>query len=92
MADFITVKASSEDGKVVLWERHPEQPDGEVFISGDGKEYRVSRTHEVEIRLKNGSLVEVAKVLTIEPVEPIEPKHFAPFVPEVTEVSTRKGK
>lgn len=58
MSDFITVKAANEDGKVVLWERNPEQPDGEVFISGDGKEYQVARTHEVEVRLKNGSLVE----------------------------------
>jgi hypothetical protein len=67
MADklkIITVKAAKEDGRVALFEAHPDNvtddnKDGEVFVVGDGKEWKVARTPTVEQKLRDGILVEV---------------------------------
>lgn len=61
--DFVTVKGASMDGKVVLWETHPDQvtkdnETGEIFISNDGRSHTVARTPEVEKRLQDRRLVE----------------------------------
>lgn len=48
--------ANPDSGRVVLWERHPDHPDGEVFLVGSG-EFVVAATAAVEARLRNGSLV-----------------------------------
>lgn len=64
--EFVTVKAAKEDGRVALYETHPDQvtddnKTGEVFISGDGKAHTVARTPAVEQKLRDGVLVEVGK-------------------------------
>lgn len=70
--EFVTVKGASMDGKVVLWETHPDQvtkdnPTGEIFIANDGRSHTVARTPEVEKRLQNRTLVET----TDKPVSPV---------------------
>jgi hypothetical protein len=59
MANLITVKAANEDGRVVVWEKHPDHPTGEIFISGNGRTHKVARTVKVQQLLKVGELVEV---------------------------------
>lgn len=59
MADLITVMAASINGKVVLWEVHPEHPHGEVYISGDGRSVQVAQTPAVQAHLTRGDLVQV---------------------------------
>jgi hypothetical protein len=64
----IKVKSGHGDSsRVALYEKHPEHPNGEVFIANrlkaDGKwdypEVEVAKTPEVNKRLRNGALVEV---------------------------------
>jgi hypothetical protein len=55
---FVTVKAAKEDSKVVLWEKDPLHPDGEIFITGDGVTHKVAKTAAVQRALADGKLVE----------------------------------
>lgn len=55
---MITVKSGLPDNRVALWERHPDHPGGEIFITGPG-EYQVAETAAVKARLKSGELIEV---------------------------------
>ena len=56
----IKVKAGDPNNKrVVLWERHPDHPNGEVFIAGGKDTHTVARTPQVAALLANGRLVEV---------------------------------
>lgn len=55
---MIRVKSGLPDNRVALWERHPDHPNGEVFIAGEG-EHDVAATPAVVERLKRGALVEV---------------------------------
>lgn len=55
----VTVKGAGDDNKVVLWERHPDHPTGEIFVSNDGKPRQVALTKEVKRRLQAGHLVGV---------------------------------
>lgn len=59
MADHIRVKAADSvaEGEVVLWERDEEHPDGEVFISADGREHEVAETPAVNDALGKKRLV-----------------------------------
>lgn len=59
MADTIKVKAGPTvpEGEVVLWERDEEHPDGEVFISADGREHEVAETPAVNTALATKRLV-----------------------------------
>lgn len=59
MADTIRVMAAKQDDRVVLWEVHPDHPNGEVFIAGNGRATEVALTGAVERRLKTGELVQV---------------------------------
>jgi hypothetical protein len=73
--EFVTVKGASMDGKVVLWESHPDQvtkdnETGEIFIANDGRSHTVARTPEVEKRLRDRTLVESND----KPVSPATPK------------------
>lgn len=60
-AQTITVKATGDDGKVVLWERDDAHPGGECYVVADGREYAVGRTSEVARHLREGDLEEVGK-------------------------------
>lgn len=59
MANTITVMAAQVNGKVVLWEVHPEHPNGEIFISGDGQSVEVALTPAIQQRLNDRRLVRV---------------------------------
>lgn len=59
--DRIRVRSVLTDGRVALWDRHPEQPGGEVFIT-DAAVHEVARTQAVEQRIRDGSLVVVPDV------------------------------
>jgi len=59
MTDFIKVKATNTDSKVALWEKHPDHPGGEVFVSGNGDVVEVATTVVVRAAIKSGALVEV---------------------------------
>lgn len=74
MADTIHVMAAQADGKVKLWEVHPDHPNGEIFISGDGTSVEVAETAEVKQRLKDGTLVKVTRGKAHKPVADDEPK------------------
>lgn len=54
------VKSNLPVNKVALWERHPDHPNGEVFIVGED-EYEVAETPQVKALLKRDILVEVVK-------------------------------
>lgn len=68
MAELITVKSAKQDGRVCLWEVNAAHPDGEIFISGDGKPHKVARTSAVQQRLNAGVLVEVKTPKIVETV------------------------
>ena len=76
MAEQITVSAACLDGRVALWERHPDHPDGEVLVtagnevaSGTGPVV-VARTPGVLRALADGRLVlaSTANALTTSPL------------------------
>lgn len=64
----VSVRGTGDDGKVVLWERHPDHPKpkgkkvktGEAFISNDGKSRIVAETPRVKELIGLGRL-EIAK-------------------------------
>lgn len=58
---MITVKATNTDNRVALWQRHPDHPNGEIYIVGDGTEHQVAETQAVKQALNRGYLVEVEK-------------------------------
>lgn len=63
---MITVKATQDDGRVVLWEIHPlhesdANPTGEVWISGNGREHEVGETTQVKRLIAGGQLVKVGE-------------------------------
>lgn len=65
MAKTLSVKGTRDaadiDGQkgnpVILWEKHPDHPDGEVFIADDGNTYSVGETAAVKELLHEGRLV-----------------------------------
>lgn len=58
---MITVKATNTDNRVALWQRHPDHPNGEAYVVGDGTEHQVAATQAVKRALDRGYLVEVEK-------------------------------
>lgn len=61
MADLIKVKPGPNAGekKAILWEQHPDHPDGEVFIKSGSDVMEVARTQQVALRIKDGYLTVV---------------------------------
>lgn len=59
MAKVITVRGAGDDHKVVLWERDPAHPKGEVFVVNDGTEYQVAETKAVKRLIGQERLVKV---------------------------------
>lgn len=76
MADYITVKGTGDDNRVVLYERDPAHPanldkDGketsrphEAFVVNDGKAVKVGETAEVKRLIGEGKLEKVNGVKT----------------------------
>jgi len=83
MVDLITVCAGLNDGRIAIWDRHPDHPGGELILAGDGSEARAARTPAVLRALADGRLVEVEAVADRTPRE--VPKGSK--VPEGGEVS-----
>lgn len=55
---LITVSAARQDGRVALWERHPDHPGGEVFVAAGGGPVQAACTPAVLRALAEGALVE----------------------------------
>lgn len=73
MVKTITVKAPEVTSQVVLWERNPDHPNGEIFVVADGKEYQVARTRQIGTLLGQGRLVEVEAGKSAKKEEPSAP-------------------
>lgn len=73
MTDFIKVKATKTENKVALWERHPDHPNGEVFVTGNGEAVKVANTVAVRDAIRRGALVEVQPEKASAPVVPEQP-------------------
>lgn len=56
--ETILVTSGRDDDRVALWERHPDHPDGEVYVAGK-VEVEVAKTPRVHQQLSRGQLVEV---------------------------------
>ncbi len=50
---MIVVKSTLPDNRVALWDRHPDHPDGEVFVAGERK-VTVAETPQVKAAIKAG--------------------------------------
>lgn len=73
MAEIITVMGAKVDDRVVLWEVHPDHPNGEIFISGDGTSSEVALTAQVQQRLNDRTLVQVQSPAKTEVVKKGKP-------------------
>lgn len=71
MAKTIRVKGAANDRRVILWERHPAHPRGEIFIAGDGHAHTAAETAAVKRLLGEGRLVPVQTQVT--PARPQTP-------------------
>ena len=60
MSELVTVKSAKDDGKVIIWERHPDHPNQEAYVAGTNPVV-VALTDEVQRRIKSGALVLVTK-------------------------------
>lgn len=54
----IVVEGAPNEGRVILWEKDPIHPDGEVFIT-EGQQVTVGVTPNVTALLKIGKLIEI---------------------------------
>lgn len=66
---IITVKSTLPPGHVALWEKHPDQPNGEVFVTADGLPHQVAETAAVTDALKRGVLELVNPIQDLPPSE-----------------------
>lgn len=53
----IQVRGAGKDRKIVLWEKDPAHPNGEVVVSNDGKAHEVGETAQVKRLIGDGRLV-----------------------------------
>lgn len=65
--DTIWVKCATADGKVCLWDRHPDHPDGEAFVAGDTAAL-VAQTPAVVTALGQGRIVKTSAPKRKQPV------------------------
>lgn len=91
MAEWMTVEAARDDGRVALWEKDPAHPDGEVFVAGGNGRHEVARTPAVLRALAEGRLIERPKVKGRPEGEP-EPSAPANEPVETAEPSNGKRK
>lgn len=86
MAELIKVMSAKQDDRVALWEVHPDHPDGEIFVTGNGESYKVALTPMVKSRLNDGKLIRmqsndaVSEVATVA-ADTGEDATFPPAVP-----------
>lgn len=59
MTELITVMAAKTNDRVVIWEVHPDHPNGEVFVAGDGRAIQVAVTPAIQRKLDAGELIKV---------------------------------
>ncbi len=54
----ILVEPAETDGRVILWERHPQHPDGEIYLTADegAEPVEVARTEGVNEAIREGRL------------------------------------
>lgn len=71
MSELIRVMAAKHMDQVVLWERHPKHPGGEVFIKGDGTSSMVYPTPQIAGLIESGNLLKVQQDAP-PPSEPVE--------------------
>lgn len=57
MTNLVKVAPAKNDNRVVVWEVHPDHPNGEVFIVGNGKPYEVAHTPRIAGLLGRGVLL-----------------------------------
>lgn len=86
MAELIKVMPAKQDDRVALWEVHPDHPDGEIFITGNGKSYKVALTPMVKSRLNDGKLIRMQSDDAVDEVattatDTAENATFPPTVP-----------
>lgn len=81
-AQLIWVQSGRGDGRVALYEQHPDHPGGEAFVAQTP--VQVARTPAVERKLAAGDLAEVRQT------EPV--KRVTPVAKQVTPVRTRSRK
>lgn len=55
------IKGTRKDGRVILFERHPEHPGGELYISGEQGPVRAALTPNVLDRMRSRDLLEVSE-------------------------------
>lgn len=56
---YLTIRAARDDRRVAVREAHPDHPDGEIWVTGDGREHTAALTREVARRIGDGSVVVV---------------------------------
>jgi len=82
---YVTIRSATGDNRVVLWERDPKHPGGEVFVAGDNP-VAVCLTAAVTDRIRDG-LLDVVEVGTRVDAEPgpvkVEPVQAAPLLNDV---------
>jgi len=69
---LIKVQASPEMQEartVVLFERHPDHPNGEAFISGNDTIHTIAPTAAVKLKIHQGLLVEIGGKKPVPPKE-----------------------
>lgn len=59
MTELINVQPGRGDGRVALYEVHPDHPDGEAWVASAGQTVQVARTPLVARKLQSGDLVEI---------------------------------
>lgn len=57
---WVESTSTKEDGKVVLWEKHPGHPDGEAYIANDGIKVEVEETPAIKKLLAEGTIKKVS--------------------------------
>lgn len=85
MSDSINVKPPTDHCNVCLWQRHPDHPAGEVYVT-EGMIVTVALTEEVQQRLATGRIVQ-----TEEPSTAPLPGYDDMTVPEVAEAMASMG-
>lgn len=54
---LVLVKSGRLDGRIACWDRHPDQPNGEICVDGEGVPVLVAETPKVLGCLADGSLI-----------------------------------
>lgn len=78
MANLMTVAATRDDGRVALWEKHPDHPDGEVYVADGTGGCEVARTPAVLRALAEGRLIEVTLASQHRAADAAPPAEAAP--------------